>query len=298
MRKICLVPLIAALATATVSEKATAFSRAYLPLNVAVLQADAIVKAKTIRAPHGYRTAERTAMVEVQQVFKGSLKTGPLSIELQTTHELALGYLHPGKTSLLFLRSLSTGPLKFEVMLDGTSLHSEKTAKSIETAVELNPAWSEPQNGLSTVLTAEKFRLGINDDVNLWIGYKNTSSKDITLKYSNWPLQTHTFWKLKVVPKEGKEIKALDHPSLTQAKIDHYFSRFPMSHQVQLKPGKSTFFHIPRINSAKPGWGYKEKLDFQYHPMTAPGKYTISAFAHHLFSKSIITAKGLQVWLE
>ena len=37
---------------------------------------------------------------------------------------------------------------------------------------------------------------------------------------------------------------------------------------------------VDRLTSAESGWGYKERLDFGYYPMTRPGRYRITVTAH------------------
>lgn len=280
------------------SSKANAFQRIHLPLNVAVVQADAIIEARTTRVPQNFHPSGDSAEVEIKRVFKGSLKPGIFTIQLHSLHVMALGRLQLEKDYIFFLRSIGTETPKFEVMFDGTRLHTDADVRLIASAVELSPAWSQTQNGLSTLLTAGKFRIKAGEELNLWVGFKNTSNKSITFKYHDWPLETHTYASLDIKPETGDNIKAIPHPTLTQEEINDYFSKFPRSYEITLKPQEEHFFALPKINSAKPGWGYKEKLDFKYYPITKPGKYTITATMHHFLHDSLLIAGGLTVWME
>jgi len=298
MKKFCIC-LFFALALAVSSQKANAYSRAYLPLNVAIVQADAIVEARTTHVPQQYfRSSGDSAEVEIKRVFKGTLKPGIFTVQLQPLHVMALGRLQPGKDYIFFLRSVGTEAPKFEVMFDGTRLHTDEDAKLVASAVELSPAWSQTQNGLSTLLTAEEFRIKADDELNLWVGYKNTSNQSITFRYRDWPLDTHTYVTLDVKSETGDDVKAFPHPTLTQEDIKDYFSKFPRSYEITLEPQKESFFALRKINSAKPGWGYKEELNFKYYPMTKPGKYTITATMHNFLDNSLLIAGGLTVWIE
>ncbi len=288
-----------AFALAASPKKANAYSRAHLPLNVVVVQADAIIEARTTRVLQQYfRSSGDSAEVEIKRVFKGSLKPGIFAIQLQPLHVMELGRLQLEKDYIFFLRSVGTEAPKFELMLDGTRLHTDEDAKLIASAVELSPAWSQTQNGLSTLLTAEKFRVKADEELNLWIGYKNTSNQSITFKYRDWPIDEHTYATLNIKSEMGDDVKAFPHPALTQEDINDYFSKFQRSYEITLEPKKENFFALQKINSAKPGFGYKEELDFKYYPMTKPGKYTVTATMRNFLNNSLLTAGGLTVWLE
>jgi hypothetical protein len=278
--------------------EANAYSPPYVPLNLAVAQAEAIVEAHITRIPQRLsRASGDSAEVIIKRVLKGALKPGVFTVHLQPLHDVALGKLQLGKDYILFLRAVGADSQKFEVMLDGTRLRVEEDIQLITTAVELSPAWSEPQDGLSTLLTAEKFRIKVDEELDLWMGYRNTSIQNITLKYRDWPLDVHTYWKLTIDSKAGNVVEAVPHPTLTRQSINDYFSRSARSYEIILEPQKEYFFGLKRVNSANPGWGYKEEVDFKYYPM-AKGKYTITATNLNFLNDVSITATGLTVWLE
>jgi hypothetical protein len=264
--------------------EANAFKRVIQPLNVAIAQADAIVVGRTTRVPERLSADPgQTAEIDISRVLKGELPKGAFTVQLNEFHVRALGALQPGQEYLVFLSAVRGKPRTHEVMLDGTQPFTSQAVEEVASLISLTPAWSEPQEGISTVLVPERYRIKSSEDLNLFVGCRNVSDRTITLLYHDWPLDTHTYWELIVISAAGDKIAAAQHPTLTPESINDYFSTNPRSYGVALEPGQEHFYAIQRVNSAKPGWGHKESLDFKYYPITQTGSYEIAAIAHNLY---------------
>ena len=292
--------LISALYWLCFTTAADAFDRRRnLPLNAAVGLADAIVIAHAVRVPDlNVRNNVETADVQIAEAVKGSFEYNELTVQLHPDHLRALGPMEEGEKYILFLREVNSEPFFYEVMLDGTTVHKKKRARDVEVAVTRMPDWSEPQRGLSTLVVPEKFQVGVNENIDLWVGYRNVGHRDVVLSYRSWPLDAHTYWELTIEAEGGEVITPLEHPHVTEADIEDYFSKNGSRFDLTLEPGQSHFFPVPRINSAKPGWGYKERLDFKFYPIAEPGDYKITASGHHLLRNVVTTAEPLRVRVE
>ena len=277
---------------------ASALSRVWVPRNVAIAQADAIVVAQITTAPEDAELfgKNQSATVTIERAIKGELAPGETIVRLQPLHRMALGALEKGEKYLLFLQSTTPGNSP-EIMFDGTKKWSESEEKAVADAFALTPAWSEPSDGVAALLTAEEFHVGAKEHLNLYFGVKNLSNAPILLKYRDWPLETHTFWDLKMVSPSAQPVMALPHPTVTAEEIADYFSRFPHSYEITLAPGQSYFYGLGRVNSALPGWGYKQELDFKFYPMTQSGAYEIEASANNWSDKKLPSAK-VRVWIK
>jgi hypothetical protein len=230
--------------------------------------------------------------------LKGELPKGAFTVQLDEFHVRALGALKPGQEYLFFLRAVRDKPGSREVMLDGTQLLTSEAVEEVASLVTLTPPWSEPQEGISTVLVAERYRIKAGEDLNLYVGYRNVSGRAITLRYRDWPLDTHTHWELIVTSVAGDRIAAAKHPTLTPESINDYFSKNPKSYDVTLEPMQEHFYPVQRVNSAEPGWGHKETLDFKYYPITQLGSYEIAAVVHNLHNGADLRTGNLRIWVE
>ena len=281
------------------TSSASALSRAYRPLTILVPEADAIVEAHISTLPplNPKTDGSTTITVTVDQVLKGEIAKGTTEVAMTSMTRFwgEVQWKEGGHYLLLLKRSES--PIKFEITEVGSRTYTDDAAKEIGLLVKNMPAWSKDANGLSTLLTTEVAKYHVDDEINLWIGCRNDSKMDIQFRYTNWPRATSSKWKLEVRKEGGEIIAALPHPTLTAKDIEDYFSKHGRSYDVTLKPGEFHWFILRRVNSAKPGWGYKEELDYQYYPMTAPGKYTISVTAENLLSAGALKAGSVEVTL-
>jgi hypothetical protein len=283
-----------------VSHPAHALSRAYKPLIVLVAEADAIVEAHITKLPPLDSKTDGSAIIRVgvDQVLKGEITKG--STEVMMTSMARFWGEVPWKEGghYLLLLKRSGDQTKFEITDYGSRVYSDDQAKEIASIIQRHPAWSKAENGLSTLLTTEVVKYRVSDEIDLWIGCRNDSKADIELHYADWPRATSAKWKLEVRKEGGEPIKAQAHPTVTQKDIEEYFPKHGRSYSVTLKPGEFHWFTLQRINSAKPGWGYKEELDYQYYPMTSPGKYTISVTGENLLKDGVLKAGSATVGLE
>jgi hypothetical protein len=138
----------------------------------------------------------------------------------------------------------------------------------------------------------------VGESIILWAGYRNVSRHDVALRYRDWPLESHTHWDLRVDWVGAGSVAPRPHPHVNGAAIRDFFSRNPHRFDMTVKPGESFFLYVDRINSAEPGWGYKERLDFRYYPMAAPGEYAISAVGRFFHAGTPIVTRVLRVWVE
>src|SRR5262249_32915805 len=184
----------------------------------------------------------------------------------------------------------------------------EPEASRLAAAIPLVPGWSEAPDGLAAILVPDHepataagqdpFRYRAGDPVLVWAGYRNQSPRAITLRYRDWPLASHTHWDLRVERVGAGVVAPVAHPHVDQAAIRDFFSRNPHTFDLTLKPGEAFFLFVDRINSAEPGWGYKERLDFQFYPMSTPGEYPISAIGRFYPPGTALATRALRVWVE
>jgi hypothetical protein len=282
------------------TQTATAYKRRAWPVSVAAVQADAIVVARITKVPLGAKQAsDPVAEIEISEVLKGKLQKGELNIlNNRDLFYEPVGPLEMAAQYLLFLRPSRQDPSKQEIMLDGTQRYTGEAVATVKSLLVATPPWSDPQEGVATILVPEKNRIKTDDDLTLFFGCRNQSDKNVVLRYSDWPLETHTRWELGITSPDGKKIAPLKHPTLTQQMIVDYFSKFPRAYEVKLEPGQEHFFVLSRVNSAQPGMGHKEELDFRFYPMAQPGAYEITASGFHLFGTTPLLSKPLRIWVE
>jgi hypothetical protein len=287
--------LLAVMALVCSSAPAHAFSRSYLPLAAIVPQSDAIVEAH-ITSTLASTVKTGAVTITVDKVLKGSLPKGAATVKLLNPYHLDF-QIKEGGRYLLFLK-LPPGETTYEVMEYGSRNYTDKDAAEIPNAIKLAPAWAKPENGLSTLLTTESFKYRVGDEINLWVGCRNDSPSDIEIKYTDWPLATHSVWKLEVRHENSGLVTAQANPTVTAQDIDDYFSKHGRTYAVTLKPGEYHWVCIQSINTAKPGWGYKEALDFKFYPMISPGKYTVSVVGENLLKAGVLKAGSVEVTVE
>ncbi len=278
-----------------VAVPATANDLRYLPLAAAVAQADAIVRAEILVMPDDWPTGEATTgKVKIVEALRGEHPGGSLLLDFEPIDVSVLGLKPTGEHFLLFLSRPRNS--RWKLLADGTSVFSPKRAKAINHLVQATPEWSTPQRGLSTIAVPEKLVFANEEDVNLWVGYRNESAKQLILRYRTWPPEAHSLWRLDV-RREGIRVAPVPHPHLTKKQISDYFSKHSHKFDLVLAPGQSYFFPIQRINSAKRGWGYKERLGFVFYPM-APGNHRILVHGYRLGVEGVHTAAPVTLRIE
>ena len=282
------------------AQTASAYKRRAWPVSVAAVQADVIVVARTTKVPPGVKQAlNLAAEIDVSEVLKGKFAKGASTIlNNEYLFYEPLGPLELSAQYILFLRASREDPSKQEIMLDGTQRYTPEAVAAVKSVLEVSPPWSDPQDGVAVVLVPEKYRIKADDDLILLFGCRNLSDKKVVLRYSDWPLETHTRWALDITAPDGKKIAPRKHPTLTRQMIEDYFSNYPHAFEVMLEPGQEEVFVLRDVNSAKPGMGHKERLDFQFYPVAQPGNYEITASGFHLFGTTTLHSEPCRISVE
>jgi hypothetical protein len=279
------------------ARSASALSRAYQPLVVAVAQADAIVEAHVTTLPAPNPKTGSTA-ITVNRVLKGKVSEGTMEVTMSeiTRYWVGIPWKEGGRY-ILFLQQ-GRGQTGFEIMDHGSRPYTDEDASEIATLIKRLPGWSKPENGLSTLLTTKRVKYRVGDEIDLHVGICNESDADIEIRYTDWPREASSKWKLEVQKEDGELIAAQPHPTITSKDIEDYFSKHGRTYAIALKPGEHHWVYLRRINTAQPGWGYKEELDFKYYPMPAPGKYTLSITGENLLGNGMLKAGSIEVTVE
>jgi hypothetical protein len=269
---------LAPLALAFLCPRAVAAcDRAVMAPNVAVAAADAIVVARVERQPEGFD--RQPLEVDVERSLKGSLSTGRRALIVPPTWWLCGGArLARGTRYLFFLNQVDR---QFELSLDGSAPYERANVADVESRIASTPRWSTPRDGLSVLAVPSAYGVKLGEEVALYVLYRNASKAPVTLRYRDWPLATHSYWSLDVMPDEGSPIAREPHPHVSTQDIEDYFSHNGHTFEVALAPNEVFPMFVDRINSAEPGWGYKERLDFGYYPLRKAGRYRITVTGHH-----------------
>ena len=288
---------------------ALASSRPYMPLTVIIAGADVIaaVQAGSATPPAaGAKPSERLRVV-VLRTFKGTLAEPEVTLVLKPYQRDLVYRFEAGSEHVVFMAPTA---IRGEYRLTDETLlpHDEEQATRLSEAIPLVPSWSTPVGGLETVLvpdhepatsgTRDPFRYRVSEPVLIWAGYRNASRRDIRLRYRDWPLSSHTHWVLRVNRAGGGEVESLPHPHVDAGEIRTFFSRNSHRFDYTLKPGEAFFLYLDRVNVAEAGWGYRERLDFRYYPMSYPGEYAISAVARFLHAGPPVTSRPFRIRVE
>jgi hypothetical protein len=272
-----------------VSFQASAYQRMKEPYAVALMKADHIVivqvSSVTSRQTGDFNDPFQVAFKTLSNL-KGMLDPSIQTLPLHRHYSTDIASLEPGKKFIFFI-------FKGSLLMDGTQAHSKHYEQKIIDDIRRLPAWSKPQDGLSTAIVPEEFTIAESDNLDASFLVKNVGSRGILLKYHNLPLQSQTHWKLRISRETGDLVVPLPHPHLTQASMKEFEATQRHSYDTVLQPGQIVSFYLPRINSAEPGWGYKSELDFKYYPLPA-GRYQMAAESHELLPGHILTTSPVR----
>jgi hypothetical protein len=276
---------------------------------VSIARADAIAAVRVLSAPTPPVDHRRSARVETSllRTFKGPLAGPRVTLALEPFERDLLYGLTPGVEVVVFLASGPTPGV--HGLAEPTVLpYGEPVALRLARVIPHVPAWSDAPDGLSAIVVPDHdphvaegrdpHRYRVGEPIILWAGYRNVSRRDVVLRYRDWPRESHTHWDFRVERIGAGPVSPLAHPHVDAAAIRDFFSRNPHRFDQPLKPGESFFLYLDRINSAEPGWGYKERIDFRYYPMPLPGEYAISAVGRFFHAGPPIPTRALRVWVD
>ncbi len=124
------------------------------------------------------------------------------------------------------------------------------------------------------------------EELNLGVVFLNHTNRDLTFNYRTWPKREHSYCDLLISSTKGK-VAAVPVP-IEKSKIESYFSKYGHRYDHVLTKDNSFEFGISSVITARPGYGHKEKLNFQYYPLS-PGSYDIAASCKNFFGTTINT---------
>ena len=208
---------------------------------------------------------ESILQVNVESVMRGALTLGSLKTSggraWQVGDELIAHLARRGDAWVL--------------LTDGTELRSdEAVAKQIQ-EIKRSPIWPAPVEGWSAVFVVENAEITQKNHLDGWVLYRNMSTAPLVFSYKEWPPEEHTRWILEVT-REGQVVPPTPHPHLTKDEIVDYFSKHGHAFEMTLAPGEVFALPLQRLNSAEAGWGYKQRIGFQFWPLEEPSEYTIT----------------------
>lgn len=179
------------------------------------------------------------------------------------------------------------------VLSENTSSLNEKLLDIIKDHGR-SSKWRPASDGLAVRLISKKSRYKAEEDIDLDLVFRNTSTAKLTLKYKTWPPEQHTFCELDIL--KNTNLIGVGNNPIKQQDIVDYFSKHGTKSDLELDPNQIFHFYLDRINSAKPGWGYKERTGFKYYPLSE-GEFAISARCKN-FLKNAIQSDDIQIAVE
>lgn len=159
------------------------------------------------------------------------------------------------------------------------------------------PSWGAPRQGLSAMLVTDMPRVAAGDEIKVSLGLKNVGDVPLHLHYGGTRDQRSHFT-LSIAGPDGRLVGARPHPELDQDSMDHFFRHMSAVKTLTLEPGEANFMPTEPINSARGGWGYKERLDFSYYPMPQRGRYRIVGKAHRFLAGTAPETRPLEIWVD
>ena len=257
--------------------------RVRVPASVASADADviAVVVPTEVRGQLG---EDRAVEVAVERVLKGRVGPGTAKTVRRSIDEICGAVqLEVGKRYLAFFRQRAAG---LEWTSDGAAAHTPAAEQEVAELAGRLPTWSPPRRGLAVIAVPEKLRIAAGEDLVVWMLYRNVSSKPVKISYRDWPEKKASRWTAEVRGPDGSPVRATPHPTLTRPAIVDYFPKHGQTWTLEIQPGETFPLAIDRLNTARPGWGYKERLGFRFYPMEAPGRYSVTLTGHKLGSEA------------
>ena len=141
-------------------------------------------------------------------------------------------------------------------------------------------AFADAGPGLAVKLFASSPRVRPGTNVDLAVLVRNVGPAPLTFSWRDWPREKAAACRL-TVTRAGAGLPPQRNP-ISDADIEAYFSKHGRTYELPLVPGQAHEVLLSRFHTAAPGWGYKEELDFQFHPLEQPGTYSIAATCRNL----------------
>lgn len=219
-----------------------------------------------------------------QRSLKGQLKQsievdGLLAQDQRHPERCQGAHLAVGEQYVFFVLKPSPGQSWFQAVdkIDGaTPINPEliKAFEAIAPRAGMASPWMDQANGLKTKLVAARSRFHHDEDILLSLVLWNSSGGEKKLQSTSWPMATMSKCHLQIKGEKGR-VQPVS-TGLTQKDYEEYFSKHGPKFDLPLAKGDFYHLTLDRVNTAKPGWGYKERLGFQYYPLQ-PGKYQVAA---------------------
>jgi len=248
------------------STTSRASRRAQYPAEVAVAQADAIAVAEVVSWDMADRNSGR-AILRIDKVLRGEVPTGTLELSMDGDHRKV------GDRLLVHL-ALRSGT--WSGLRDGTAIHTDALEAERVAQIAVAADWSKEASGWKATIAVTPYKATVGDEIDAYVIYRNVSDELQSFSYREWPPESHCKWTLQV-SRDGEPIGPKPHPHLTPEEIADYFSKHGHQFEIELKPGETFAFPLQRINSAEAGWGYKQRIGFQYWPLESAGTYSVGA---------------------
>jgi hypothetical protein len=250
--------------------------------------ADLVVEARVDLVSKNQVTAAPTA------VRKGTMPHGQMQIDgVMTTLDAMLRCegglnLARGRTYLFLLFDRLPGEASWRTidLVDGVVELENPVAREILRTNGASTPWKRGADGMWLKAVVAKSVFAVNEEIDVLMIFRNAAAARRELRYRSWPPSERSSCLI-----EGAGVAGVPVP-IAQSEIDEYFSRLRPAFDFELGPGETLEWYLDRITTAARGWGYKERLDFQYFPMK-PGSYEVNVTCHGFGGESL-RAEGLR----
>ncbi len=262
-------------------------SRPHRPLSFLTAMSDEIVVA-AVKSIQG----NGKILIEVKEWLKGAGKSG-VNKMVGEVFTVRKGRFSPCQTtvvkeglSYLFFLARPVSGEKFYRSVDkydGVQPPNAPAVRGIADTIKEDgqaTKWKKSSKGVQIKLLSNKKIYQKKDEINLNLLIKNAGNKNLTLKYRTWPTIEHSYCDVKIV--QGKEATDALAVPIKREEILKYFSKHGQKYDLVLTPGQVHHFPLNKINTAVPGWGYKEKLGFKYY-RPKEGQHSVSLDCKNFF---------------
>ncbi len=271
----------AALALLLVVTPAMASRRRTLPLPVAVAMSDSIVLATVTDAIPARHNSEMTLTID--KVLSGRSPG-------DTVHARSRDSWSVGDKLIVHLDRVG-GIWRAD---DGTVRDTPEARAKRLALIQHTPTWPAPVEGWSMVFVVLKNEITAGEQLDGFVVYRNQTEEDQMFSYREWPPAQHTRWNINVT-RDDQPLAPTPHPTLTPAGISDYFSEHGNTYDLPMSPGQCWPIGLDRLNSAEQGWGYKQRIGYQFWDLSVPGTYTFTATDAGFPDRAALSAPPVQV---